>query len=152
MTKACAMPSTDGCKAWTRRTSSHICRCSGAALPISTACSASACSMRCSAAPAPACLDARPRPTPRGCGRRLSGGWPGSCPRGPPMRDGGERRWRLALGGEDEQLDTADQRLSNALTALYGEGDTEQKKSRGSLGGSAPNVARWMKDVRQYFP
>ena len=68
------------------------------------------------------------------------------------MSEKSERRWRLALGGEDDQLAQADQRLSAALTALYGEGDGEQKKKRGGLGSSAPNVARWMSDIRQYFP
>ena len=41
------------------------------------------------------------------------------------MSDNRERRWRLALGGEDDQLGAEDQRLSGALTALYGEGDDE---------------------------
>lgn len=31
-----------------------------------------------------------------------------------------ERRWRLAVGGEDDQLPTSDQRPSQALTMLYG--------------------------------
>jgi Mg-chelatase subunit ChlD len=68
------------------------------------------------------------------------------------MSEDRERRWRLALGGEDEALGTEDQRLSGALTALYGEGDGDQKKRRGGLGSSAPNVARWMGDIRRYFP
>jgi len=68
------------------------------------------------------------------------------------MSETSERRWRLALGSEDDQLAQADQRLSIALTALYGDGDGEQKKKRGGLGSSAPNVARWMSDIRQYFP
>jgi Mg-chelatase subunit ChlD len=68
------------------------------------------------------------------------------------MTESRERRWRLALGGEDERLSPEDQRLSGALTALYGEGDAEQKKKRGGLGSSAPNVARWMSDIRGYFP
>ena len=63
-----------------------------------------------------------------------------------------ERRWRLALGGEDDALGPEDQRLSGALTALYGEGDDEGKKRRGALGASAPNVARWLSDIRRYFP
>ena len=63
-----------------------------------------------------------------------------------------ERRWRLALGSEDEQLGREDQRLSGALTALYGEGDGEEKKRRAGLGRSMPNVARWMGDIRKYFP
>ena len=68
------------------------------------------------------------------------------------MSEDRDRRWRLALGGEDEGLSPADQRLSGALTALYGEGDADQKQRRGGLGGSAPNVARWMSDIRAYFP
>jgi Mg-chelatase subunit ChlD len=67
------------------------------------------------------------------------------------MSDNRERRWRLALGGEDDQLGAEDQRLSGALTALYGEGDDE-KKRRGGLNRSAPSVARWMGDIRRYFP
>ena len=68
------------------------------------------------------------------------------------MSEDRDRRWRLALGGEDEALDQADQRLSGALTALYGEGDADEKKRKGGLGASAPNVARWMSDIREYFP
>ena len=68
------------------------------------------------------------------------------------MSEDRDRRWRLALGGEDEALSQPDQRLSGALTALYGEGDADQKQRRGGLGGSAPNVARWMSDIRAYFP
>jgi Mg-chelatase subunit ChlD len=68
------------------------------------------------------------------------------------MNDDRERRWRLALGGEDDSLDPEDQRLSGALTALYGEGDDDGKKRRGGLGASAPNVARWLSDIRRYFP
>ncbi|MBY0565452.1 MAG: VWA domain-containing protein [Hyphomonadaceae bacterium] len=68
------------------------------------------------------------------------------------MSEDRERRWRLALGGEDDALSTGDQRLSGALTALYGEGDADEKKRRGGLGSSAPNVARWMGDIREYFP
>lgn len=70
------------------------------------------------------------------------------------MSEEHERRWRLALGGEDDALRNEDQRLSAALTALYGEGDGdgEPGKRRGGLGGSVPNVARWMGDIRNYFP
>jgi Mg-chelatase subunit ChlD len=68
------------------------------------------------------------------------------------MNDDRERRWRLALGGEDDSLGPEDRRLSGALTALYGEGDDDQKKRRGGLGASAPHVARWLSDIRRYFP
>jgi Mg-chelatase subunit ChlD len=68
------------------------------------------------------------------------------------MSEDRDRRWRLALGGEDKALGQADQRLSGALTALYGEGDSDEKKRKGGLGGSAPNVARWMSDIREFFP
>jgi Mg-chelatase subunit ChlD len=68
------------------------------------------------------------------------------------MSEDRDRRWRLALGGEDEALSQSDQRLSGALTALYGEGDAGEKKGKGGLGASAPNVARWMSDIREYFP
>ena len=61
-----------------------------------------------------------------------------------------DRRWRLALGGDDEQLSGDDQRLSAALTALYNPDDGN--KRRGGLGRSAPSVARWMGDVREFFP
>ena len=62
-----------------------------------------------------------------------------------------ERRWRLAVGGEDNELSSADQRLSQALTALYGDGD-ETKKKRGGLNRSAPKVANWLGDIREFFP
>jgi Mg-chelatase subunit ChlD len=67
------------------------------------------------------------------------------------MSEEAQRRWRLALGSEDEALSAADQKLSGALSALYGEGEDQQKR-RGGLGRSAPNVAKWMGDIRNYFP
>ena len=66
------------------------------------------------------------------------------------MNEEARRRWRLALGGEDEALSLEDQRISGALSAVYGEGD--ETKRRGGLGRSAPNVAKWMGDIRKYFP
>jgi len=42
--------------------------------------------------------------------------------------------------------------MSAALTALYGDGADEQKKGRGGLGGSAPRVAKWLGDIREFFP
>jgi len=66
-----------------------------------------------------------------------------------------ERRWRLAIGGEDALLPQDDQRLSAALSALYrGPPDPEASGGgrRAGLGGSAPSVARWMGDIREFFP
>ncbi|GGY20752.1 VWA domain-containing protein [Massilia dura] len=61
------------------------------------------------------------------------------------------RRWRLVLGGTaaDTPLAPADLAMDRALDALYG---AEPGTPRGGLGASAPNVARWLGDIRQYFP
>jgi Mg-chelatase subunit ChlD len=61
------------------------------------------------------------------------------------------RRWRLILGGDENDgtccgLSGGDLAMDRALTALY---DTDRK---GGLGSSAPNVARWLGDIREYFP
>lgn len=65
------------------------------------------------------------------------------------MNQDQKRRWALALG-EDEQgvLSPTDQRISQALSALYG----QQPKGRGGLGASAPKVSRWLGDIREFFP
>lgn len=65
-----------------------------------------------------------------------------------------ERRWRLVLGSDDQDsgLSERDQRLSQALSALYGSGDTNAKKGRGSLSRSAPKVSKWLGDIREFFP
>jgi len=61
------------------------------------------------------------------------------------------RRWQLALGADDEQtLSPDDRRLSAALSALYGDGTSS--KGRGGLGASSPRVARWLGDIRDFFP
>ncbi len=74
------------------------------------------------------------------------------------------RRWRLILGGEDADgigisLHGTDLGMDNVLHALYdaggeGEGgkDGKSKTRQGGLGSSAPNVARWLGDIRTYFP
>ncbi|GIH61196.1 VWA domain-containing protein [Microbispora siamensis] len=60
------------------------------------------------------------------------------------------RRWRLVLGGTAEgTLDGADARMDAALTALYDDG---QERRGAGLGASAPRVARWLGDIREYFP
>ena len=72
------------------------------------------------------------------------------------------RRWRLVLGkhaaeglceGEgqgqgqgDIDLSGADRSMDQVLEALY---DSERS---GGLGSSAPNVTRWLGDIRTYFP
>jgi len=67
-----------------------------------------------------------------------------------------ERRWALALGNDEERspLSERDRRIDMALTALYGAGGGEGggKKGRGGLGASAPRVARWLGDIREFFP
>jgi hypothetical protein len=72
------------------------------------------------------------------------------------------RRWRLVLGGGASDgtgiaLTGADQGRDMALAALYGEGpgpSGPQASGRRSAGleGSAPRVARWLGDIRTYFP
>ena len=71
-----------------------------------------------------------------------------------------QRRWRLVLGGPaDESLGKAEGRdgaMDAALAALYdgaGDGAEGRRTSRSAgLGGSAPKVARWLGDIREYFP
>jgi Mg-chelatase subunit ChlD len=72
------------------------------------------------------------------------------------------RRWRLVLGAAAEDgtqpLRGADQRMDAALAAVYeaggqAEGGAPGRAGRhGGLGASAPRVARWLGDVRAYFP
>ncbi len=59
------------------------------------------------------------------------------------------RRWRLAIGGEAGELSQRDGRLDAALSALY---DAPQEGRKAGLGGSAPRVARWLGDIREFFP
>lgn len=61
------------------------------------------------------------------------------------------RRWRLILGGGDSDgigcaLQGGDLKMDGALQALY---DSDRA---GNLGSSSPNVARWLGDIRSYFP
>ena len=75
------------------------------------------------------------------------------------------RRWRLILGGgsadgictssnssgngtegDGFSLGTADRAIDQALSALY---DSDRQ---GGLGDSSPKVARWLGDIRNYFP
>ncbi|MBL7254322.1 VWA domain-containing protein [Actinoplanes sp. LDG1-01] len=66
----------------------------------------------------------------------------------------------MVLGGPaDEALGKAEGRdgaMDSALSALYdqgGDGDGEKSSRRSAgLSGSAPKVARWLGDIREYFP
>jgi len=72
------------------------------------------------------------------------------------------RRWRMVLGGDAEQscggLSGHDQRMDNALAALYGgAGQARSRPTNGTersagLQSSAPDVARWLGDIREFFP
>jgi Mg-chelatase subunit ChlD len=90
------------------------------------------------------------------------------------LGDGGEvageerlRRWRLVLGGADDSdgtgcaLTGTDAAMDRTLQALYGASGSrpgrrgrraERGERPGGLGGSAPQVARWLGDIRTYFP
>ncbi|MER5888408.1 VWA domain-containing protein [Streptomyces sp. NPDC001941] len=76
------------------------------------------------------------------------------------------RRWRLVLGGGDADgtgraLGGTDAAMDAALGALYGKahgdgggaapGAGGGERTAG-LGASAPSVARWLGDIRRYFP
>ena len=66
------------------------------------------------------------------------------------------RRWRLVLGadqadGTSVTLDSRDAAMDQCLTALY-DGPARQGKRSAGLGGSAPSVARWLGDIRTFFP
>lgn len=69
------------------------------------------------------------------------------------------RRWRLILGGgsadgicgsaNDFSLGSADLSMDQALSSLY---DAQGGDRSGGLGSSSPKVARWLGDIRSYFP
>lgn len=66
------------------------------------------------------------------------------------------RRWRLILGGpaQDElemKLKGNDLGMDQVLAALYDSGD-EGRERKAGLGASSPKVARWLGDIRTYFP
>jgi Mg-chelatase subunit ChlD len=62
-------------------------------------------------------------------------------------------RWRLVLGGDDADgigdavsLGKDDAQRDQALADLY------DRERRGGMGASSPKVARWLGDIRTYFP
>ncbi|GLI02880.1 VWA domain-containing protein [Phytohabitans aurantiacus] len=74
-----------------------------------------------------------------------------------PSGDDRLRRWRLVLGGAAEEslggLSGAESAMDTALAALYdGGGQGGQRSRSAGLGASAPQVARWLGDIREYFP
>ena len=65
------------------------------------------------------------------------------------------RRWRLMLGGEADGTGCTlsgegDLGMDQALSDLYDSNSSD--KRTGGLGGSSPKVARWLGDIRTYFP
>ena len=63
----------------------------------------------------------------------------------------GARRWRLVLGREANETlgplsGERDLGVDRTLQALY------ESDRRGGLGSSTPSVARWLGDIREYFP
>lgn len=61
------------------------------------------------------------------------------------------QRWRMVLGQQSDPKETVPvdgvlQAMDRAMEALY---NSERK---GGLGTSAPNVNRWLGDIRRYFP
>ncbi|MFE0649034.1 VWA domain-containing protein [Streptomyces sp. NPDC059534] len=93
-----------------------------------------------------------------------SGADPGLRPdpglRSGPGADERLRRWRLVLGGGEADgtgraLAGTDAAMDGALTALYGrraQDDRGGRERTAGLGASAPSVARWLGDIRTYFP
>jgi hypothetical protein len=71
-------------------------------------------------------------------------------------------RWRLILGHDsgatlsNVPLDERSSVMDAALAAIYdgtsGSGGTGSKKQGGGLGPSAPNLAKWLTDIRSFFP
>lgn len=68
------------------------------------------------------------------------------------------KRWRLLLGGDSADgigisLDDREEAMDRAMAMLYdppqGPGSSSR---RGGLGSSAPNAARWLGDIREFFP
>ena len=66
------------------------------------------------------------------------------------------RRWRLVLGSEAEtscgKLSGAPAEIDQALSALYDADGKNGLGRTGGRGGSVPSVARWLGDIRKYFP
>lgn len=65
-------------------------------------------------------------------------------------------RWRLVLGSQAEgscgSLAGAAAGMDKAMAALYDQSGDDSMSRHGGRGKSAPNVARWLGDIRKYFP
>jgi Mg-chelatase subunit ChlD len=67
-----------------------------------------------------------------------------------------QRRWRLVLGEAAQdatgghELTAEESKIDAALSALYDLDSPEHL--RGGTGSSSPKIARWLGDIRQYFP
>lgn len=72
-------------------------------------------------------------------------------------------RWRMALGGHADgtgiDLSGVDARIDATLESLYGDGaggggadGRGGSGKRGGLGKSQPQLARWLGDIREFFP
>ena len=103
-------------------------------------------------------------------GRSGPSGFPGESTGTAGLTPAAERlrRWRLVLGGSGDsdgtgcELSGADAAMDRTLQALYGSdgpggsgaGSGRQRSGErtGGLGASAPQVARWLGDIRTYFP
>src|SRR4051812_28576601 len=64
------------------------------------------------------------------------------------------KRWRLILGGEAADgtgatLGGRDLQIDRALASLY---EPSSGPRKAGLGASAPHVARWLGDIREFFP
>jgi Mg-chelatase subunit ChlD len=74
------------------------------------------------------------------------------------MRTEQLKRWRLVLGQSAEPaltsdgFDKNDKAIDDALAALYEPDLNTSLKGRGGLEKSAPRIARWLGDIRTYFP
>lgn len=67
------------------------------------------------------------------------------------------RRWKLALGDDMDGLSDRDKRMGGALSALYdvqkkGDGKGGSGNRKAGFGTSSPRVAKWLGDIREFFP
>jgi Mg-chelatase subunit ChlD len=66
----------------------------------------------------------------------------------PEEGEGAEEQGSGGEGGDGEGLSEGDKALDESLEALYGDSGGDE----GGFGDSAPDIARWLGDIRNYFP